>query len=143
MLTTGPNLGLIDNGEFGERVYRETLQMYRGLDVLVQPRVASMSVSIPPTLPNEGSAYIVPTGATGEWSSKAGLIARWTERSGAVEHKWEYFTPKNGWEFSVDDIGSKVKFDGNAWVGSGFVVSSVAPDNNDGRPDGTMYIQII
>ena len=42
MLTTGPNLGLLDNGAFGERVYHETLRLYRALDGLVKARVKSM-----------------------------------------------------------------------------------------------------
>lgn len=142
MLTTGPNLGLIDNGEFGERVYHETLQMYRALDTLVQPRVKSLAQLAPPVSPSEGDAYIVPIGATGEWVGKGGLIARWTARSAAVESKWEYFAPKLGWVFSVDDIECEVKFNGVTWIGSGLVVMTTPPDNNDGRPDGTVYLHV-
>lgn len=143
MLTTGPNLGLLDNGEFGERVYSETLRMYRALDSLVQPRVKSINIQVPPLSPQEGDAYIVPVGASDLWETHIGMVARWTARSAAVESKWEYFAPRAGWEFSVDDIGVKVRFDGTAWVGCGVVVSSALPDDNDGRPDGTIYFQIM
>lgn len=142
MLTTGPNLGLIDNGDFGESVYSETLRMYRCIDTLVQPHVKSISAVTPPVSPSEGDAYIIPVGATGSWFGKDTCVARWTARSAAVEPKWEFLTPKTGWEFAVDDIDCKVRFTGELWVGSSIIVSTLPPDNNDGRPDGTVYLQL-
>lgn len=142
MTTVGPNLGLMDDGRYGEDVYSETLRMYRALDSLVQPRVLSISVVTPPLSPIDGDTYIVPQGASGLWSGKQNQIARWTNRPAAIESKWEFFIPKNGWEFSVDDIDCKVRFTGTDWVGSSVVVSTLPPDNNDGRPDGTVYLQI-
>jgi len=142
MLTTGPNLGLLDNGAFGERVYHETLRLYRALDGLVQAHVKSMSASSPPVSPQEGDSYIVPAGATGDWAASVGKVARWTARDAVVEPKWEYFSPHAGWEFSVDDLDINVRFDGTTWVGCSFVVSDAAPDDGDGRPDGTIYFQV-
>lgn len=143
MSTVGPNLGLLDNGGYGEGVYSETLRLYRALDLLIQPVVKSMSVAVPPTSPDEGDAYIIPSSATGEWSDKVTQIARWTERSVKATPQWEYFTPHQGWTFSVVDIGCDVKFTGSDWMGSGFVVSADPPDDNDGRPDGTVYLQVV
>ena len=116
MLTTGPNLGLLDNGEYGEGDYSELLRLLRALDLLVQAHVISNSLTIPPSSPTEGNAYIVPSGATGEWSTKVNQIARWTSRSAAVTPQWEYFTPKKMWLFGVDDLDGYVRFDGVAWV---------------------------
>jgi len=96
----------------------------------------------PPTEPVEGEAYIVPAGATGSWATRGNMIARWTARTAVVEPQWEFHIPRPGWEFSVDDIGVKVRFDGFSWVGCSVVVAASPPDNNDGRPDGTVYFQL-
>lgn len=124
MLTIGPNLELLDGGEYGEGNYHELTRLFRGLDLLVQPHVISDSVDTPPTDPAEGDAYIVPAGATGAWAGHVNEIARWTARSSAGPvgtfaagtPRWEYFIPKINWLFGVDDAEKHVKFDGDAWV---------------------------
>lgn len=116
MSTVGPNLGLLDNGGYGEGVYSETLRLYRALDLLVQAVVISMAETVPPLTPSEGDSYIVPSGAMGEWADKVGQIARWTSRTAAITPQWEYFIPKKMWIFGVDDIDSYVRFDGATWV---------------------------
>ena len=143
MSTVGPNLGLLDNGGYGEGVYSETLRLYRALDLLVQAVVISMAETVPPLTPSEGDAYIIPSGAMGEWADKVGQIARWTSRQAVLTPQWEYFIPRHGWKFNVTDIGCEVKFSGSSWSGSGFVVSTTPPDDNDGRPDGTLYFQVV
>lgn len=115
MLTTGPNLGQLDNGEYGEGVYPEFLRLLRALDLLVQPHVVSATITTPPITPVEGDAYIVPTGATGAWLGKATLIARWTGRSAAVTPQWEFFTPRRNWLFGIDATDSFVRFNGTTW----------------------------
>ena len=116
MLTTGPNLGLLDNGEYGEGTYSEFLRLLRAINLLVQPHVVSNTVAAPPVSPAEGDAYIIPAGATGEWVDKVGQIARWTARSAAITPQWEYFIPKKSWLFGVDSTNTYVRFDGVAWA---------------------------
>ena len=103
MLTTGKNLGLLDNGNYAEQSYFEMLRLMRGLDTLVQPHVMSLTTATPPSEPGEGDAYIVAAGATGVWVGKDNLIARWTARSAAITPQWEFYTPKKNWVFGVDD----------------------------------------
>lgn len=117
MLTIGPNLGLLDNGDYGEGTYQESLRMYRALDLLVQPHVKRIDLATPPASPAEGDAYIVPSGATGAWAGKVGQVARWTARSALTTPQWEFFVPKKNWMFGVDDTeGLYVRYDGADWV---------------------------
>lgn len=120
MLTTGQNLGQLDNADYGEGCYFELLRFFRALDTLVQPHVLSATTTAPPATPAEGDAYVVPTGATGDWASNVGDIARWTARSAAGDPVgtplWEFITPKRNWSLGVDDTDHLIKFNGTAWV---------------------------
>lgn len=118
MLTTGPNLGVLDNGEYGEQNYAELLRLFRAIDTLVQAHVKSATLATPPTTPSEGDTYIVPAGATGAWAGKDTQLARWTARSAAVTPQWEFFVPKRNWLVGVDDSGANgelLRFTGTAW----------------------------
>lgn len=137
MSSVGPNLGALVDGSYGENVYFETLRLYRTVDCLVQPTAISLTTFDAPSLPNDGDTYIVPELANGEWSSAQNKVARWSSRI----QKWEYFTPQNGWEFYIRDTDSKVRFNGTEWFGCGIVVSNIAPQDSDGRPNGTVYFQ--
>lgn len=119
MLTTGPNLGLLDNGNYGEGTYHELLRLFRGLDALVQPHVKSAATATPPGSPVEGDCYIIPANPTGAWAGQTGKIARWTARSAAGNPvgtpSWEFYTPKKGWLMGVDDTGGHLKHNGTTW----------------------------
>lgn len=125
MLTTGPNLGLLDGGDYGEANYHELLRTLRALDLLVQPRVKSATTDIATIVaPVEGDAYIVPAAATGVWADQVGKLARYTERAAASIYTaetegWEFFAPKKGWIVGVDDTDSHMKFNGTTWVAFG------------------------
>lgn len=124
---SGPNLGLIENADPGENWYNELIRFLRGVDLLVQARIKSMSTTAPPGSPANGDAYIIPSGATGAWAGKTNQIARWTTRP--VTATWEYFVPKLGWQVHVDDVaatGAPRKFDGSAWVTGGDYVLPAA-----------------
>lgn len=114
-LSVGPKLGLLVNGDPGEEHYDLLMAQFRGLDLLVQATVASMTETTPPPTPAEGDAYIIPTGATGSWFGHTNDIARWSN----VNSFWEFFTPKRNWVFGVDDEGTDgvmKRFDGTDWV---------------------------
>lgn len=116
-LTTGPNLGLLDNGIAGEQHYTELLRFFRGVDLLVQARALSATTTTPPGSPADGATYIVPSGATGAWSGQVGKIARWTTRF--VTPAWEFITPKKGWEVWIDGSGlsgQRWRYSGTAWA---------------------------
>lgn len=121
MSTTGPNLGLLDGGLYGENVYHETLRLYRALDFLTQPSVISATLDTPPTEPDEGDAYIVPAAATGDWADHENDIARWTLRDPLLpDGVWEFFTPRKNWLCGVDDAaagdGAIYRFNSTTWV---------------------------
>ena len=77
------------------------------LDALVQAVVESRSVTAEPATPDEGAAWIIPAGASGDaWSSlEAGDIAVW--RDGY----WTAFSPANGWRVSVADEQASLFWD--------------------------------
>ncbi|KAF3999073.1 DUF2793 domain-containing protein [Glaciimonas immobilis] len=101
-LTNGPNLGLIENGLFGEQHYAELMRLWRGLDALVQPTVKSATTATPPTSPRNGDCYLIPIASTGAWKGRAGQLARWSTML-AVVAGWEFFTARAGWSVRVVD----------------------------------------
>lgn len=100
-LTSGPNLGLIENGLFGEQHYAELMRLWRGLDGLVQPSVKSATTITPPASPKNGDCYLIPAGPNSDWEGRSGLIARWSTMP--AEAGWEYFTARAGWSLRVVD----------------------------------------
>jgi hypothetical protein len=85
----------------------------RILDALVQPAVLSRVLTVPPATPADGDRYIVPTGATGDWSSQAGSIAAYQDGA------WAYYGPRVGWIVWVIAEGALLLYSGSAW-GSAF-----------------------
>ena len=112
-LTTGPNMGLLVNGEKGEAHYEALMRFFRGLDTLVQPRVSSMVGTLPTTGLTDGLTVVY----TGNDSNK-NRIARYS----TVLAGWEYFVPRSGWEIAVvdqiDENGQfkKYQYTGSDWV---------------------------
>lgn len=82
----------------------------RVLDAIVQLSVASASVSAPPISPEEGTRYLVSTGATGDWVDQDGLIAVFD--TGV----WGFIAPQEGWQAYVQDIAAPMFFDGTSWL---------------------------
>ena len=60
------------------------------LDATVHLAIAD-TLTTPPSAPQEGSCYLVTTGATGAWAGKAGRIAAW------LDGDWLFLTPRPGW----------------------------------------------
>ena len=59
--------------------------------------VISMTLSSAPGAPSAGDTYLIPTGATGIWSTHIGAIAQW---NGSV---WSYLVPPDGHGISLPD----------------------------------------
>jgi len=127
-LKSGPNLGLLVNGNLGEEHYAELMRQFRGFDLLIQPRVLDKDLSAPPGSPADGAAYIVGGNPTGAWSGKAGNLARWS--ADLTTPAWEFFVPKEGWSTWVDDEDARYQYVGNAWslVPTGGAVSDLPAD---------------
>lgn len=92
-LTTGPNIGLLDNGAIGEQHYSELMRQWRWLDFLLQPVVKGRVAAVPGSGQVDGDTYIL-TAAPNQHK-----VARWTARLGTPA--WEYLTPKTGWQVRV------------------------------------------
>ena len=80
------------------------------LDRLVQLAVVSRAITTPPATPIAGARYLVPMGATGDWTGQDGRIA--TFDTGV----WEILAPQSGWLAMVLDEGRLLHFDGADWV---------------------------
>ncbi|PYG33136.1 DUF2793 domain-containing protein [Pelagimonas varians] len=77
-------------------------------------RVIDRDLTAPPLETNERDAYIVATGATGEWAGWDGDIAyRW---EGAWQRRTPVFSAGEYWEVIVEDEALRAMWDGSAWV---------------------------
>jgi hypothetical protein len=113
-LTNGPKLGLLVDGEQGEVHYEALMRRWRMLDSLVQASAISATLTTPPASPADGATYIVPTGATGDWSGQATHIARWSAKSPAA---WDFVTPLEGWWVWVNSANDFFHFrTGTGWT---------------------------
>lgn len=112
-LTTGPNLGLLVDGNKGEAHYDALMRFLRGLDTLVQPRVSTMTGTLPTTGLVDGLTIVY----TGNDTNKNKLA-----RYSTVLAAWEYYSPRGGWEVAVvdqlDENGQfkKYQYTGTDWV---------------------------
>ena len=70
----------------------------RVLEAMSQLRVLDKDVNVPPSSPDEGDTYIIPSGSTGDWSGFPFYIAV------AVGGEWVYIPPKTGYiAYLVDE----------------------------------------
>lgn len=88
------------------------------LDGLAQLTLASTTVTAPPMVSPEGSAYAVPAGATGVWATEAGKVAI------AANGGWTFVVPRAGWRGWVVDTGRAAIHDGTQWIEHGVAVAS-------------------
>lgn len=119
-LSSGPNLGLLENGAFGEQHYAELMRLWRGIDGLVQPTVKSATTVAPPASPGNGDRYLIPVSATGAWAGRTGQIARWTAMLATAG--WEFYIPRKGWEIAIEDqtsasgLPQMLSYTGSMWL---------------------------
>lgn len=81
------------------------------LDALTHPVALSATVSTPPSA-TDGDAYIVPTGATGEWTGQEKSLAVFDNGG------WLYLSPRRGWRVWIEDQNDYATFAADRWVSS-------------------------
>lgn len=114
-ITTGPNLGVMEDGAAGDVHVTEFKAFLRAMDFLVQCNVISATTIAQPGSPANGDAYLVPAGATGAvFSANIGKLVRWTTKSTVAQ--WDVFTPKEGWECRAKDTDVRYEHNGTVWV---------------------------
>ncbi len=79
------------------------------LDGLAQLTLLSVSQTIPPVAPVEGTAFAVPTGAVNAWAGQEGSVAV------VVGGGWVFVPARRGWRAFVLDAGEPAVFDGTDW----------------------------
>jgi Protein of unknown function (DUF2793) len=92
-------------------------EAFARLDAATQLRVVSSAITAPPATGVEGSSFLIPEAATGEWQSMAGRIA--VRSNGG----WVYLTPKAGWRAWDESRYGYLMFDGSVWIADAVAVS--------------------
>lgn len=69
----------------------------------------SASTATPPSNPANEDAYLVPTGASGDWTDNVGSVAVWLG-------VWTFLLPMNGWRVYVSDTNSFMLLINGAWL---------------------------
>lgn len=113
MSDQSPNLGLpfVQPSQAQKHVtVNEGLQL---LDTITQLAVTSATVTAAPASASEGTRYVVPAGATLDWSGQDGKLAVW--QGGA----WIFLDPQVGWTAWVADAGHHLAWDGTQWSATG------------------------
>lgn len=87
------------------------------LDAATQLRVVSSVVATPPATATDGTGFLIPDSAAGEWQGKAGRIAVWSNGG------WVYLSPKAGWRAWDESRPGYQMFDGAGWVPDAVAVS--------------------
>lgn len=72
--------------------------------------VKDKDLTTPPTPTNSGNGYIIPAGASGDWSTKAKYLAY------DYNSAWVYYPPWKGSTVYVEDEDKDYKYDGTNWV---------------------------
>ncbi len=80
------------------------------LDMIVQLTLEGTDATTPPGSANEGDAWALGTGATGDWTGQDGMIATW--RGGG----WLFVAPRDGWRAWVRGAGELQVLTGGVWV---------------------------
>ncbi len=105
-----PNLNLFYGWDFRESGWKAGMDAnLKKLGAVVHLSVISMETAAPPASPANGDRYIIPAGATGDWSAHAGEIAV------RVAGAWEYHTPSFGWRAWVQDQNAEAVRGPSSW----------------------------
>ncbi len=78
--------------------------------------VKSASTTAPPGSPTIGDRYIIPTGATGDWSSNVDDITEWQANENGVE-RWIFISPSVPMMTFVVDTLTFISYDSSSWNG--------------------------
>lgn len=82
------------------------------LDAIVNLKITASDVASPPNAADEGTSFIVPSGADGAWAGRAGHVA--VRSNGG----WLFLVPKVGWLAWDEPSGQRIYYDGVDWVGN-------------------------
>lgn len=74
-----------------------------------QPAVITRALLDPPPDAATGDRYLIPFGATGEWSLHENTITEWTG------FEWTYVTAARGMSVWIEDENVEAFFDGGVW----------------------------
>lgn len=108
--STDPNLGIKYGWTVGESGWGVDMDgNLKRLGAVVGLSVKDRDLGTPPGSPSNGDRYIIPAGATGDWSGKTNQIAI---RIGGV---WEYHTPRVGWLSYIEDEDVLSVFKSSGW----------------------------
>ena len=98
MASVDPNLGLSYGWTLGESGWNTSMDAnLKRLGAVVGLSVKDRDLATPPASPGDGDRYLIPAGATGAWSGRAGQIA--VRLAGG----WEFQVPKVGWLCFIED----------------------------------------
>lgn len=86
-------------GASGQEVADALNNNFRLISVLLQSTVKSAAIITPPSSVLDGDAYIIPTGATGDWQGHVGEIAQYDYSIPG----WFYVKVRKGFSIYVDD----------------------------------------
>ena len=112
-IKTDPFSGLSYGDDYGAdnwNVWNDTNLVTIGATLHIN--VKSATTTTPASIVN-GERWIIPSGASGIWSSHVGKLAC------ALEGSYTYVSPRKGMEALVDDTGYFLYYNGSAWVDTG------------------------
>jgi len=90
------------------------------LDILAHLTILDRDLSVPPGAPGEGDAYLVASGAMGEWVGQDSKIATY------VDDAWAFYVPYIGLLAFVADEGTLAVCTSIGWRDYGALLSEVA-----------------
>ena len=110
-ISYGLNLGIMNGAADGD-LYGDAMRAFqRACDAFLQPIVKGYLTNTPPGSPVDGDMYIVGSAPTGSWASYAWYVAKWS----ALLAAWEFYLPKNGWQFQSNSAREIYRRTGGAW----------------------------
>ena len=110
-ISYGLNLGIMNGAADGD-LYGDAMRAFqRACDAFLQPVVKGYLTNTPPGSPVDGDMYIIGSAPTGSWASYAGYVAKWS----ALLAAWEFYLPKNGWQFQSNSAREIYRRTGGAW----------------------------
>lgn len=144
-VTLGPKLGRLINANINEAYFDQFRPFLRALDQLVMGSVLDNTLSVPPSLPNNGDAYIVATGGSGLWAAQDHKVAVYsteitTTGTNTKVPAWEFYTPNEGWALWVVSLGKQLRYTGGVWTVSGSIPTPIDEETPGGAIDGTNLV---
>ncbi len=84
-------------------------QSLQFLDAILHLSVESRNTTSPPEFPENGERYLIPSGATGDWTNHTSEIAIWQDNI------WIFILPKTGWRVWAEDEAIMLVWTSGSW----------------------------